>query len=153
ILNILKNPVHPVCLCRIISAIEHMDRSEILANAVRALLANKLRASLAMLGIVVGISALVAIVALIEGASAYITGRLVTLQPDVFQVSQLPANFLNVNEFIKASKWKRIEYEDYLAVREGCRECAAVGAEADIMGRIRWRGVVTGSVQIRGLSA
>src|SRR6266540_3400764 len=130
-----------------------MDRSEILANAVRALLANKLRASLAMLGIVVGISALVAIVALIEGASAYITGRLVTLQPDVFQVSQLPANFLNVNEFIKASKWKRIEYEDYLAVREGCRECAAVGAEADIMGRIRWRGVVTGSVQIRGLSA
>src|SRR6266508_4638632 len=130
-----------------------MERSEILANAVRALLANKLRASLAMLGIVVGISALVAIVALIEGASAYITGRLVTLQPDVFQVSQLPANFLNVNEFIKASKWKRIEYEDYLAVREGCRECAAVGAEADIMGRIRWRGVVTGSVQIRGLSA
>ncbi|MGH9755510.1 MAG: ABC transporter permease, partial [Blastocatellia bacterium] len=130
-----------------------MDRSEILANAVRALLANKLRASLAMLGIIVGISALVAIVALIEGASAYITERLVTLQPDVFQVSQLPANFLNVNEFIKASKWKRIEYDDYLAVREGCRECANVGAEADIMGRIRWRGVVTGSVQIRGLSA
>ena len=50
-----------------------MDRSEILANAVGALLANKLRASLAMLGIIVGISALVAIVALIEGASAYIT--------------------------------------------------------------------------------
>jgi len=130
-----------------------MDRSEILANAVRALLANKLRAGLAMLGIVVGISALVAIVALIEGASAYITERLVTLQPDVFQVSQLPANFLNVNEFIKASKWKRIEYDDYLAVREGCRECANVGAESDIMGRIKWRGAVTGSVQIRGLSA
>ncbi len=130
-----------------------MDRSEILANAVGALLANKLRASLAMLGIIVGVSALVAIVALIEGASAYITGRLVTLQPDVFQVSQLPANFLNVNEFIKASKWKRIEYDDYLAVREGCRECATVGAESDIMGRIKWRGVVTGSVQIRGMSA
>jgi len=130
-----------------------MDRSEILANAVRALLANKLRASLAMLGIIVGISALVAIVALIEGASAYITERLVTLQPDVFQVSQLPANFLNINDFIKASKWKRIEYDDYLAVRESCRECATVGAESDIMGRIKWRGVVTGSVQIRGLSA
>src|SRR5437899_12789079 len=90
------------CLCRIVFAVELMDRSKILANAVRASLANKLRASLAMLGIVVGISALVAIVALIEGASAYITERLVTLQPDVFQVSQLPANFLNVNEFIKA---------------------------------------------------
>jgi putative ABC transport system permease protein len=132
---------------------EFMDRSEILANAVRALLANKLRAGLAMLGIIVGISALVAIVALIEGARSYITERLVTLQPDVFQISQQPANFLNVNEFIKASKWKRIEYDDYLAVRESCRECATVGAESDIMGRIRWRGAVTGSVQIRGLSA
>jgi putative ABC transport system permease protein len=130
-----------------------MDRSEILSNAVRALLANKLRASLAMLGIVVGISALVAIVALIEGASAYISKRLVTLQPDVFQVSQLPANIFNINEFIKASKWKRIEYDDYLAVRAACRECATVGAESDIMGRIRWRGKVTGSVQIRGMSA
>jgi putative ABC transport system permease protein len=130
-----------------------MDRSEILANAVRALLANKLRASLAMLGVIVGISALVAIVALIEGARSYITERLVTLQPDVFQISQQPANFLNVNEFIKASKWKRIEYDDYLALRESCRECATVGAESDIMGRIRWRGAVTGSVQIRGLSA
>ncbi|HKQ73570.1 MAG TPA: ABC transporter permease [Blastocatellia bacterium] len=130
-----------------------MDRSEIFSNAVRALLANKLRATLAMLGIIVGISALVAIVALIEGASAYITERLVTLQPDVFKVSQQPANFLNINEFIKASKWKRIEYDDYLAVREGCRECATIGAESDIMGRVKWRGVVTGSVQIRGLSA
>src|SRR5262245_31340282 len=130
-----------------------MDRSEILANAVRALLANKLRAGLAVLGIVVGISALVAIVALIEGASSYITERLVALQPDVFQVSQLPANFLNVNEFIKAAKWKRIEYDDYLFVREGCRECANIGAEADIMGRIKWRNTVTGSVQIRGLTA
>ena len=130
-----------------------MDRSEVITNAVGALLANKLRAGLAMLGIVVGIGALVAIVALIEGASAYITERLVTLQPDVFQVSQLPSNIFNVNEFMKASKWKRIEYEDYLAVRDGCRECATVGAESDIMGRIRWRGAVTGSVQIRGLSA
>src|SRR6185436_9284112 len=130
-----------------------MDRREILANAIGALLANKLRSALAVLGIVVGISALVAIVALIEGANAYITERLVTLQPDVFQISQLPASLLNVNDFIKASKWKRIEYEDYVAVREGCRELASVGAESDIMGRIRFHGAVSGSVQIRGLTA
>ncbi|MEP7338379.1 MAG: ABC transporter permease [Acidobacteriota bacterium] len=130
-----------------------MDRKEILANAVNALLAQKLRSALAVLGIVVGIGALVAMVALIEGANAYITERLVTLQPDVFQVSQLPASMLNVNDFIKASKWKRIEYEDYLTVRRDSRECAAVGAESDLMGRLKWRGTVTGSVQVRGLTA
>lgn len=64
-----------------------MDRGEVLANAVGALLANKLRSGLAVLGIVVGIGALVAMVALIEGANAYITERLVTLHPDVLQVS------------------------------------------------------------------
>src|SRR5581483_2962725 len=130
-----------------------MDHREILANAVNALLAQKLRSALAVLGIVVGIGALVAMVALIEGANAYITSRLVTLQPDVFQVSQLPASLLNVNDFIKASKWKRIEYEDYLAVRHDCRGCAAVGAESDVMGRLKWRNTVTGSVQARGLAA
>jgi len=130
-----------------------MDRTEILANALNALLAQKLRSALAVLGIVVGIGALTAMVALIEGANAYISDRLVTLQPDVFQVSQLPASLLNVNDFIKASKWKRIEYEDYLAVRRDSRESAAVGAESSLMGRLKWRGVVTGSVQIRGLTA
>src|ERR1043165_4742016 len=130
-----------------------MDRREILANAIGALLTNKLRSALAVLGIVVGISSLVAIVALIEGANAYITERLVTLQPDVFQISQFPANFLNVNDFIKASKWKRLEYEDYEAVRQGNRECATVGAEADLTGKLKWHNTVTGSVQIRGLTA
>jgi putative ABC transport system permease protein len=130
-----------------------MDHKEILANAINALLAQKLRSALAVLGIVVGIGALVAMVALIEGANAYITERLVTLQPDVFQVSQLPASLLNVNDFIKASKWKRIEYEDYLTVRRDSRECGAVGAESDLMGRLKWRGTVTGSVQVRGLTA
>jgi putative ABC transport system permease protein len=130
-----------------------MERKEILTNAVKALLAQKQRSVLAILGIVVGISALVAMVALIEGANAYITERLVTLQPDVFQVSQLPASLLNVNDFIKASKWKRIEYDDYLTVRHHCRDCAATGAESSLMGRIKWRNTVTGSVQMRGLTA
>lgn len=130
-----------------------MERKEILANAIQALLAQKQRSMLAILGIVVGISALVAMVALIEGANAYITERLVSLQPDVFQVSQLPSSFLNVNDFIKASKWKRIEYEDYLAVRHDSRESAAVGAESDVTGRLKWRNTATGNVLIRGLTA
>ncbi len=130
-----------------------MDRKEIIKNAFGSLLANKLRSGLAVLGIVVGISALVAIVALIEGANAYITERIVTLQPDVFQVSQTPAVFLNVNDFIKASKWKRLEYDDYLAVRRRSRELARVGAESNVMGKLKYRNTVTGSVQIRGLTA
>jgi putative ABC transport system permease protein len=130
-----------------------MDRKEIFANALGALIANKLRSALAVLGIVVGISALVAIVALIEGANAYITARLVTLQPDVFQVSQFPSAILNVNDFIKASKWKRIEYADYEAVRDRCRECARVGAESTLSGRAKYRNTVSGSVQVRGLTA
>lgn len=129
-----------------------MDRREILANALKALLAQKQRSVLAILGIVVGISALVAMVALIEGANAYIAERLVTLQPDVFQVSQLPSSFLNVNDFIKASKWKRLEYDDYLTVQQNSRECAATGAEANLMGRLKWQNTVTGSVQMRGLT-
>ena len=130
-----------------------MERKEIIANALNALLAQKQRSVLAILGIVVGISALVAMVALIEGANAYITERLVTLQPDVFQVSQLPTSLLNVNDFIKASKWKRIEYDDDLTVLHNSRECLAMGTEASLMGKLKWQNTVTGSVQMRGLTA
>ncbi len=130
-----------------------MGRVDIFTNAFAGLLAHKQRSALALLGIVVGISALVAMVALIEGANTYIASRLVTLQPDVLQVSQLPASFLNINDFLKASKWKRIEYEDYLAVQAGSRECGSVGAESDLVGRLKWHNTITGSVQIRGLSA
>ncbi|HYE72941.1 MAG TPA: ABC transporter permease, partial [Blastocatellia bacterium] len=130
-----------------------MDHTETLANAIKSLLAQKQRSVLAILGIVVGISALVAMVALIEGANTYITERMVSLQPDVFQVSQLPTSLLNVNDFIKASKWKRIEYEDYLTVRRDSRECASVGAESDVTGRLKWRNTTTGNVLMRGLTA
>ncbi len=130
-----------------------MDRREIMANAFGALLANKLRSALSLLGIVVGISALVAIVALIDGANRYITDQLVTLQPDVIQVSQFPASFLNVNDFMKASRWKKIEYGDYQSVLEGCRQCDTVGASSNLVGRLKWRGTVSGSVQIRGVTA
>ncbi|HEX4950974.1 MAG TPA: ABC transporter permease [Blastocatellia bacterium] len=130
-----------------------MERKEILANAVQALLAQKQRSVLAILGIVVGISALVAMVALIEGANAYITERLVSLQPDVFQVSQLPSSLLNVNDFIKASKWKRIEYDDYLTVLHNSRESAAVGAASNMTGKLKYQNTVTGSVQMRGMTA
>jgi putative ABC transport system permease protein len=130
-----------------------MGQADIFTNAFAGLPAHKQRSALALLGIVVGISALVAMVALIEGANTYIASRLVTLQPDVLQVSQLPASFLNINDFLKASKWKRIEYEDYLAVQAGSRECGSVGAESDLVGRLKWHNTITGSVQIRGLSA
>jgi MacB-like periplasmic core domain len=78
-----------------------------------------------VLGIVVGISALVTMVALIEGARDYISERLVTLQPDVFQVSQVPASPLNVNAVIKvcATGGRPLE-------RPGLRRCTGRGAFA-----------------------
>ncbi|QQS48973.1 MAG: ABC transporter permease [Acidobacteriota bacterium] len=130
-----------------------MDRWDIISNAFGALIANKMRSVLSVLGIVVGISALVAIVALIDGANRYITDQLVTLQPDVIQVSQFPSSFLNVNDFMKASKWKKIEYEDYLTVLDECRQCETVGATSNMTGRLRWRAEVSGSVQVRGVTA
>lgn len=130
-----------------------MDRWDIISNAFGALIANKMRSALSVLGIVVGISSLVAIVALIDGANRYITDQLVTLQPDVIQVSQFPSSFLNVNDFMKASKWKKIEYEDFRTVLEECRQCETVGATSTMNGGLKWRGTVSASVQVRGVTA
>lgn len=125
---------------------------ETLVSAVQSLIAQKLRSFLTLLGIVIGISTLIAIVTLIEGANTYISDKVVDLNPDVFQVSQFPRLFINFNEYIKAQKWKRIEYNDYEALAEQSRECLRIGVAATAQDLIKHRGQSSKNTTVRGVS-
>lgn len=125
---------------------------EALLSAVQSLIAQKLRSFLTLLGIVIGISTLIAIVTLIEGANTYITDKVVDLNPDVFQISQFPRVFINFNEYIKAQKWKRIEYEDYEALSARARECRHFGIAATAQDLIKHREQSEKNILVRGVS-
>ena len=64
-----------------------MDFGESLQMAVKTLMANKLRSSLTMLGIIIGNASVIAMVGLGEGAQRYIDDQLQTLGPNVLFIT------------------------------------------------------------------
>ena len=101
--------------------------AESLSMAVSSIFSNKLRSFLTMLGIIVGVAAVIAMIGIGKGAGAQITEH----------ISQLGANLLMVRPGAsqhgpaRSASGSRtsLNYEDAQAVAEGCPSVAKVDAE------------------------
>src|SRR6266850_112291 len=101
-----------------------------LAECFSALRAHKLRASLTMLGLTMGVATLITVMTIVQGANVYVEQKIANLGTNVFQIARTPFAVTDFNIIIKALKFKKIELEDMRAVAEGCRACEEVGASA-----------------------
>jgi putative ABC transport system permease protein len=105
-----------------------MHFTEAVAIATSSLWAHKLRSILTLIGVVIGVTSVIAVVSLINGANQYVATRVFRLGADVFGLSKQPSIVTNVDDFLEFQKRKRITYEDFEAVRDSCRSCQEVGA-------------------------
>jgi putative ABC transport system permease protein len=105
-----------------------MHFTEAVAIATSSLWMHKLRSVLTLLGVVIGVTSVIAVVSLINGANQYVATRVFRLGADVFGLSKQPSIVTNVDDFLEFQKRKRITYEDYEAVRNLCQSCKQVGA-------------------------
>jgi putative ABC transport system permease protein len=105
-----------------------MHFTEAVAIATSSLWAHKLRSILTLIGVVIGVTSVIAVVSLINGANQYVATRVFRLGADVFGLSKQPSIITNVDDFLEFQKRKRISYEDFEAVRDLCRSCKDVGA-------------------------
>jgi putative ABC transport system permease protein len=105
-----------------------MNFSEAVAISASSLWAHKLRSILTLIGVVIGVAAVIAVVSLINGANQYVATRVFRLGADVFGLSRQPSIITNVQDWLEFQKRKRITYDDYEAVRELCKSCKQVGA-------------------------
>ena len=105
-----------------------MHFTEAIAIATSSLWMHKLRSVLTLLGVVIGVTSVIAVVSLINGANQYVATRVFRLGADVFGLSKQPSIITNVDDFLEFQKRKRITYEDYDAVRTLCQSCKEVGA-------------------------
>ena len=101
-----------------------------LAQCLSALHAHKLRASLTMLGLTMGVATLITVMTIVQGANLYVENKIANLGTNVFQIARTPFAVTDFNIIIKALKYKKIEIEDVRAVEEGCTACGEVGATA-----------------------
>jgi putative ABC transport system permease protein len=105
-----------------------MHFTEAVAIATSSLWAHKLRSVLTLIGVVIGVTSVIAVVSLINGANQYVATRVFRLGADVFGLSKQPSIITNVDDFLEFQKRKRITYDDFEAVRDLCKSCKDVGA-------------------------
>src|SRR6266702_2171839 len=91
-----------------------------LAQCFSALRAHKLRASLTMLGLAMGVATLITVMTIVQGANVYVAQKVAKLVTNVFQIARTPFAVTDFNIIIKALKFKKIEREDMRAVAKGC---------------------------------
>jgi putative ABC transport system permease protein len=124
-----------------------------LAQCVGALQAHKLRASLTMLGLTMGVATLITVMTIVQGANAYVENKIANLGTNVFQIARTPFAVTDFNIIIKALKYKKIEQEDLRAVTAGCLACEEVGATASSSVRARYGDKESTDVNLYGETA
>ena len=110
-----------------------------LAQCFGALRAHKLRASLTMLGLTMGVATLITVMTIVQGANLYVEQKIANLGTNVFQIARTPFAVTDFNIIIKALKYKKITLDDVRAVAEGCPACGEVGANASSTSTVRVR--------------
>jgi putative ABC transport system permease protein len=105
-----------------------MTVSEAIRIALLSLWANKLRSILTLLGVVIGVSAVIAVVTFVNGINGYVAEKVFNLGADVFIISKMPNVITDADQFIEGNKRKDVTMENYQAIAEECSACKIVGA-------------------------
>ena len=87
-----------------------MNIAESIRVALLSLWANKLRSVLTLLGVVIGVAAVIAVVTFVNGINGYVAEKIFNLGANVFIVSKTPNVITDVDQFIEGQKRK--EHDD-----------------------------------------
>lgn len=99
--------------------------------AVGSLRANKLRTALTLVGIVVGVAAVIAVVTIIQGLDNKVASTFSSQGSTVFTISKRPQIIRSREEFVKFNKRKDVTAEDADAITRLCASCWRVGVAAN----------------------
>src|SRR4026208_2248061 len=99
--------------------------------ATTSLRSNKLRTALTLIGIIVGVTAVIAVVTIIKGLDQTVAQTFSSQGSTVFTVSKNPLIIKSREEFIKFNRRKDVTHEDAEAIARLCTACWRVGIAAN----------------------
>ena len=129
-----------------------MNTVEAIRIALMSLWANKLRSVLTLLGVVIGVAAVIAVVTFVNGINGYVAEKIFRLGADVFIVSKTDPVIRNQEQFLEQIKRKDLTYDDYRALLENCTHCASVGGSLGARGKVKYSNQSGEDVSIRGIT-
>src|SRR3982074_2191394 len=95
-----------------------VDLPDNLRLAAGAMGAHKLRATLTVLGLTMGVATLVTVMTLVQGANTYVEQKIANLGTNVFRVSKTPFAVVDFTIVVKALKNKNIQMNDLAPVAD-----------------------------------
>jgi putative ABC transport system permease protein len=124
--------------------------------AVKSILEHKLRAFLTLIGIIIGVAAVVVVGASISGLNSYVTTQISkVLGSNHFMIARMAFSgrmaddaFERANRRNKKPTWDEYEY-----LKENCRNCSEVGAQMFNNADFSENGVEMPSVSINGVTS
>jgi putative ABC transport system permease protein len=120
--------------------------------ATGSLRTNKLRTSLTLVGIVVGVAAVIAVVTIIKGLDKTVATTFSSQGSTVFTISKNPQIIKSREEFVKVSKRKDVTHEDEEAIARLCTACWRVGVAANTIQAVKHADQKSDTVRIRGVT-
>jgi putative ABC transport system permease protein len=122
------------------------------ALSLENLRTNKLRTFLTLLGIIVGVAAIIAVVTIIEGLNQTVAQTFSANGSTVFTLSKSPSVITSREEFIKIARRKDITKQDAEAVARLCLACWRVGYSVREIGTVKFAETEAENIMLRGLT-
>ena len=129
-----------------------MPFSEAITIALQSLRANKLRSFLTVLGILIGVSSVIAVVAITDGLDHYMADKVLELGTRAFSVEKMPAIITSHDQWMEMNKRKNIDLPDMEWVRKSCELCSEVGAQVSRGTSAKYGRVTQSNVQMTGIT-
>ena len=130
-----------------------MNLSEAIRVALQSLWANKLRSVLTLLGVVIGVGAVIAVLTFVSGINRYIAEKVFNLGADVFIINKHSSVITNIDQMLEGERRKDIKLDDYYAIAEGCKRCTDLGAViTNLAGEVKYGQQSITNTFVRGLT-
>lgn len=119
--------------------------------ATSSLRANKLRTGLTLIGIIVGVTAVIAVMTIINGLNETVAQTFSSQGSTVFSISKNPQIITSREDFVKFNRRKDVTHEDADAIARLCTSCWRVGVAANAIETVKFANQKAENVRIRGV--
>ena len=123
--------------------------------ALKSILEHKLRAFLTLIGIIIGVAAVIVVGAAINGLKTYVVGQVSkVLGSNHFMITRM-ANVGNIegDEWERRNRlYKDVNWEEYEYIRDNCKLCSYVGAQMNAGADLSENGVEMPAVRMIGVT-
>jgi putative ABC transport system permease protein len=119
------------------------------AIAFQSIAANKLRSILTLVGIIIGVSTVIAVVSVINGMNNYVAVKINSMGSNTFIIDR-EGIITSEEDWVNAQKRKKITFEDMQAISRYATLCENVGGAVSTTKRVKYGAEYLEDVELSG---